>query len=167
MHRNAKRTIFFPFIFSLGLMLCVIPVRAETGSKPGQTAPGFTLKKLNGDKVSLAELRNKGHVMLIFWEPNCVYCFSHIKEFNELHDKYFNKGLTLAGINFLGEYDEDVAEYVKDHGVKYMMLSDRLNNIDVAEAYKVIGSPTIVLIAPDGKVLFYGYKIPDVTKWLK
>lgn len=152
---------------SLFLLMTSFSVRATTGHKPGQIAPEFTLKKLTGGKISLAEMKKNGHVMLIFWEPNCVYCFSHIKEFNALHEKYYNKGLTIAAINFLGEYDQDVAEYVKDNNVKYMMLSDRLNNIDVAEAYHVIGSPTIIMIAPDGKVVFYGYQIPDVTKWLK
>jgi len=151
---------------SFALFLGISGASAETGHKPGQTAPDFTLKKLTGGKTSLAEMRKNGHVMLIFWEPNCVYCFSHIKDFNALHEKYQNKGLTLAAINFLGEYDEDVDEYVKNNNVKYMMLSDRLNNIDVAEAYHVIGSPTIVVIAPDGKVVFYGYTLPDVTKWV-
>jgi len=151
---------------SFVLFLGISQANAETGHKPGQTAPDFTLKKLGGGKISLAEMRKNGHVMLIFWEPNCVYCFSHIKDFNALHEKYQNKGLTLAAINFLGEYDEDVAEYVKNNNVKYMMLSDRLNNIDVAEAYHVIGSPTIVVIAPDGKVVSYGYTLPDVTRWI-
>ena len=160
-------TIFKPFVlFALLCPMLVSPTMAEPAPKPGQTAPGFTLKKLNGGTTSLAELRKNGHVMLIFWEPNCVYCYAHLKEFNALHDKYYGKGLTLAGINFLGEYDEDVAEYVNNNGVKYLMLSDRLNNIDVAEAYKVLGSPTIVVIAPDGKIVYYGYKIPDVTQWL-
>lgn len=145
------------------LLLMISSVYAEIGPKLGQTAPGFNLKKLAGGKISLDEMKQKGHVMLVFWEPNCVYCFSHIKEFNALHKKYLNKGLTIAGINFLGEYDEDVAEYVNDNGVKYLMLSDRLNNIDVAEAYKVIGSPTIVVIAPNGKVISYGYTLPDLT----
>jgi len=158
---------FYRLASLLALLLMFSSVYAETGHKVGQTAPGFSLKKLDGGKISLDELKRKGHVMLVFWEPNCVYCFSHIKDFNALHEKYLDKGLTIAGINFLGEYDEDVAEYVKDNGVKYLMLSDRLNNIDVAEAYKVIGSPTIVVIAPNGKIVFYGYSLPDIEKWLK
>jgi cytochrome c biogenesis protein CcmG/thiol:disulfide interchange protein DsbE len=161
---NVSRLIlptFLACLFSISLAF------AATGPKPGQIAPDFTLKKLTGGKTSLAELRKNGHVMLIFWEPNCVYCYSHIQDFNALHEKYLNKGLTVAAINFLGEYDEEIAEYVKDNNVKYLMLSDRLNNIDVAEAYRVVGSPTIVVIAPDGKVVFYGYKIPDVIQWVK
>jgi len=137
-----------------------------TTPKPGSLAPEFTLTALNKTPVSLSGLRAKGHVMLIFWETQCVYCYAHIKDFNALQKKYQGK-LTIAGINFLGEYPEEIQEYASDNKVEYLLLADRLNNIDVAEAYQVIGSPTIVLIAPDGKILSYGYQIPDVNQWIK
>ena len=59
-----------------------------------------------------------------------------------------------------------ISEKGTDNDVQYLVLADRLNNIDVAEAYKVIGSPTIVMVAPDGKILSYGHKIPDMAKWI-
>lgn len=134
--------------------------------KPGDVAPAFKLKNLKGQMISLSGLRAKGYVMLVFWEPDCVYCFSHIQELNTLQKKYKDKGFTIAAINFLGADEEDVRAYARDNNVQYMMLAERLNNIDVAEAYKVIGSPTIVLISPTGKILSYGYQIPDVSAWL-
>lgn len=134
--------------------------------KPGTKAPEFRLKNLDGKQISLADLLSKGHVMLVFWELECVYCYSHIKEFNALQAEYRKKGFTIAGINFLGEYEEDVQAYARDNNVQYLLLADRLNNIDVAEAYKVIGSPTIVLISPKGTVLSYGYTIPDIGSYL-
>ena len=135
------------------LIIC-LPVMAAP-LKPGDKAPGFSLKNLQGKTVTLKSLTDKGHVMLVFWELECVYCYAHIKDFNSLQEKYRNKGFTIAGINFLGEYADDVGTYAKDNNVKYMLLADRLNNIDVAESYKVIGSPTIVLISPEGTVLSY------------
>ena len=134
--------------------------------KVGEQAPNFNLKNLAGQMISLSSLLSKGHVMLVFWEPECVYCFSHIKDFNALQAKYTDKGFTIAAINFLGEYEDDVRSYAMDNNIQYMMLAERLNNIDVAEAYKVIGSPTIVVISPQGKILFYGYKLPDISQWL-
>ena len=151
-------------------MLMLVSVIAQTHAalpKPGDVAPEFKLKNLQGKMISLSGLLAKGHVMLVFWEPECVYCFSHIKDFNALQEKYRTKGLTIAAINFLGEYEDDIREYAKSNGVKYMMLAERLNGIDVAEAYKVIGSPTIVVIAPDKKILFYGFKLPDLGQWIK
>ncbi len=139
----------------------------QAGLKPGHTAPPFTLKSLDGPNISLAELTAKGHVMLIFWETECVYCFMHIKEFNALHEQYKDKGLTITAINFLGEHEAAVREYVSNHQLKYLMLSERVKNIDVANKYKVIGSPTIVVVSPQRKILFYGHKIPDIGNWIK
>jgi len=142
-------------------------VQAETGYRVGDTAPRFELKTLTGNKVSLETLNKKGYVLLLFWATECVYCYSHISDFNALHDKYHNKGLTVAAINVAGEYDIEVSDYVKDNQLKYLVLSDRLNNIDVANAYHVVGTPTMALISPQGKVVYYGYDIPDVRQWVK
>lgn len=159
-------------IKSLLAGLCFILLNAFTyvsaaGLKAGDQAPAFSLKSLAGEQITLKGLLANGHVMLVFWETQCVYCYGHIKDLNALQKQYESKGLTLAAINFLGEYETEVQEYVTDNDVQYLVLADRLNNIDVAEAYKVIGSPTIVLIAPDGEILSYGHKIPNVAKWIQ
>lgn len=149
------------------MMFVSAPLLAKTGYHVGDTAPDFSLKTLAGDKVSLSSLRSKGHVLLVFWAVECVYCYAHIDDFNALHEKYHGKGLTVAAINVAGEYDVEIAEYVKDNQLKYLVLSDRLNNLDAAEAYHVVGTPTLVLVSPEGKVVFYGYNVPDVSKWIK
>ncbi len=134
--------------------------------KAGDIAPDFTLAALDKKPIALKDLLAKGHVMLIFWEPQCVYCYSHLKDFNALQKKYQGK-LTLAGINFLGEHPQDIQKYATNNNVEYLLLADRLNNIDVAEAYRIVGSPTIILIHPNGKILSVGYEIPDVSRWIK
>ena len=113
---------------------------AGNGPRPGNTAPEFSLKALDGAQVSLSQLRQHGHVLLVFWAAECVYCYSHIKDFNALHARYQGKGLTVAAINIAGEYDVQVAEYVQDNQLKYRVLSDRLKNIDTAETYGVVGT---------------------------
>jgi peroxiredoxin len=148
------------------LCLTLFPVQATVGYKVGNTAPEFTLKALNGTAHSLSELRKKGHVLLVFWAVECVYCYAHIKEFNRAHDDFKDK-LTIAAINIGGEYPIEVEEYVKDNKLKYLILAERLNNLDVAESYRVLGTPTLVLVSPQGKVLFYGHGVPDLSQWLK
>ncbi|MDZ7661708.1 TlpA disulfide reductase family protein [Thiohalophilus sp.] len=140
---------------------------AETGHRVGQTAPGFELTSLEGDKVSLDSLTQQGHVLLVFWATECVYCYAHISDFNALHDQYHDRGLTVAAINIAGEYAQEVREYAQSNGLKYLVLADRLDNLDVAEDYHVVGTPTLVLVSPDNRVLFYGHNLPDISKWLK
>ena len=153
--------------YGIILILCltVFQVQATVGYKVGNTAPEFKLKSLDGNLHSLTELRKKGHVLLVFWAVDCVYCYAHINKFNQAHDEFQDK-LTIAAINIGGEYPVEVAEYVKDNKLKYLVLSERLNNLDVGESYHVLGTPTLVLISPQGKVLFYGHSVPDLTQWL-
>jgi len=155
--------------FLAGLFFCITStlVLASNLPRPGDAAPDFTLKTLAGKPFTLSEALKHGHAMLIFYETQCVYCYSHIGDLNALHDRYHGKGLSIFAINFIGEPESTVKEYATDNGLKYQVALDYLNAIDVAEAYKVLGSPTIVLIAPDGKIVFYGYTLPDVTKWVK
>lgn len=155
------------FITCLILLISITPTSNAAGLKAGMSAPGFELKSLQGEQVSLKSLQDKGLVMLVFWAPECVYCYMHIQDFNELHNKYNNKGLTVAAINFHGEYEEEVKDYVETNNIVYLMLTDQLKNIDVAESYKVFATPTIVLISKKGKILYYGHKVPDVGKLLK
>ncbi len=145
--------------------LCFSQLSIGATLQAGELAPEFSLKDTNGKSFTLNQKLKQGHVMLIFWELECVYCYSHIKDFNQINKKYQGK-LSLAGINFLGEYADDVAKYANDNNVQYTLLAERLNNIDVAEAYKIIGSPTIVLIAPDRKILYFGYKIPELDEFI-
>lgn len=148
------------------LCLTFFQAQATVGYKVGNTAPEFKLKTLTGTEHSLSSLRKKGHVLLVFWAVECVYCYAHIKEFNRAHEQFKDK-LTIAAINVGGEYPVEVAEYVKDNKLKYLILSERLNNLDVGESYRVLGTPTLVLVSPQGKVLFYGHRVPDLTQWLK
>lgn len=154
-------------IFRIILMIfTVFCTNAHAVLNVDDQAPSFTLKSLDGDQVSLKSLRSSGLVMLVFWTTECVYCYMHIKDFNELQEKYRDKGLTIAAINFAGEHEQEVRDYVSENKLKYLMLTDRLKNIDVAQHYEVIGTPTIVLVSRDGKILFYGYNIPDLKKWI-
>ncbi|MCK4864903.1 MAG: TlpA family protein disulfide reductase [Gammaproteobacteria bacterium] len=148
------------------LCLTFFQVQATVGYKVGNTAPEFNLKAIDKTTYSLSALRKKGHVLLVFWAVECVYCYAHIKEFNQAHEQFKNK-LTIAAINIGGEYPNEVIEYVNDNKLKYLILNERLNNLDVGESYHVLGTPTLVLISPQGKILFYGYGVSDLTRWIQ
>lgn len=161
LHRLQLMIVLLASLFSL-------PSMADTPPRMGQVAPDFTLKTLSGNSVQLSRLIRKGPVMLVFYETQCVYCFSHIGEFNALHDRYHAKGLSILAINYVGEYIADIRAYARDNKLRYTVITDKIPSIDVAEAYHVVGSPTIVVINTSGKIVYYGYKLPaDVSKWLK
>ena len=165
--QNIKALLLVAILNLSGMTACSAENKPIIGYKVGQVAPEFNLKSLSGKPYTLAELRKKGHVMLVFWAVECVYCYAHVKDFNALHAKYNNKGLTIAAINIGAEYNDDVAEYVKDNNIKYLILANRLDNLDAAEAYHSVVTPTMVVVAPDGKVVYYGHSVPNLSKFIK
>ena len=74
----------------------------ETGAAPymGSKAPNFTLKNLQGEDVSLSQLRGK-KVILNFWASWCTPCKIELPHFQALWDKYGAGGdfviLSVAG----------------------------------------------------------------------
>lgn len=167
--KKPNRTLMMKKYFLMSLLFFTIAMSARAGGlpRPGDVAPDFTLQTLAGGPFTLSESLKRGHVMLIFYETQCVYCYSHINDFKALHQKYNGRGLSMLAVNYIGESHSTVREYARDNELNYGIALDYLNAIDVAEAYKVVGSPTIVLIAPDGKIASYGYTLPDVAKWVK
>jgi len=164
---SSKPLLLVAILMLLQVVAFKTVASTNTGYKPGQTAPDFKLKSLDGKSHTLTELRKNGHVMLVFWAVECVYCYAHVKDLNALQKKYNGKGLTIVAINIGAEYNDDVAEYVKDNNIKYLVLANRLDNLDVGEAYHSVVTPTIVLVAPGGTVEFYGHTLPKLSDFIK
>lgn len=154
--------LLIPLVVALG-----VPNSATARLQVGQPAPEFALTTLDGPRVALSELRAKGHVLLVFWTVDCVYCLAEVSKLNRLHEHYLDKGLSVAAINIAAETEIEIKDYVHDNGVEYLTFLDRGNNLDVVDSYGVFGTPTLVLIAPSGTIEYYGHKIPDISRWIK
>ena len=130
-----------------------------------QQAPDFSLRALDGGLVSLDDLLQDGHVLLLFWSMDCVYCVAHMPDYQRLYENYKEKGLSFVAINIGGENYEDIAEFAKQNMLNFVFLSNRHHNFKVAEQYAVIGTPTLILVSPDGEMLYRGHAVPDMRQW--
>jgi peroxiredoxin len=88
----------------------------------GKAAPSFTLVDLSGKKVSLADY--KGHpVVLNFWATYCGPCKLEMPWFQDLQNKYKDKGLVVLGLDQDdGMAVKEVAAASKRVGVTYPIL---------------------------------------------
>ena len=94
----------------------------EGASLKGKTAPAFTLVDLSGKKVSLAQF--KGHPVVVnFWATWCGPCKLEMPWFEEMNQKYKDKGLVVLGLSQdIGSAPDDIAKAVKKTGVTYTIL---------------------------------------------
>jgi thiol-disulfide isomerase/thioredoxin len=111
-------------------------------------APDFTLSRLDGPNLRLAEQRGQV-VALNFWASWCGPCRVEMPHLNRLHDKYRDAGFTFLGINVDDDPQKAAAEAAK-LGIRFPVLLDSVKA--VSKLYGLNAMPTTVLIDRDGRV---------------
>jgi peroxiredoxin len=115
----------------------------------GQSAPGFSLRALDGNEYSLGSLLERGPVVLAFFKISCPVCQFTFPFLQRLFERYGN-----ASVSFLGISQDDARstrEFNQEYGVKFPTLVDD-HRYPVSNAYGLTNVPTIFLVAPDGGV---------------
>lgn len=114
----------------------------------GAMAPDFTLQNLDGEMVTLSELR--GEVVLInFWATWCGPCR---QEMPAIEARYNRGGFQVLAVDF-GETAEQVQGFLDEIGVLLPVLLD--SDGAVQELYRVRGYPSTFIIDENGIVRFF------------
>jgi len=116
----------------------------------GEVAPGFSLKDVNGNAVTLNSLKGKV-VFLTFWATWCPSCKEELPDLNNLQQKYADKGFTVLSI-CIESSETVVATYLKKHPVTFSVLVDKEGA--AAEAFRFSGLPASFLIGKDGLIRY-------------
>jgi peroxiredoxin len=120
----------------------------------GQKAPDFDLAQFQAPgrfKLSQAAAAGKKITVLFFWHPNCKHCKLLMPSIVAGVHSAPEQVRLVSVVDLAGE-DEAVncADAVKAHGVPQPILVD--DGKRVYEAYKVVSTPTLVFVRPDGVV---------------
>jgi len=124
--------------------------RAAPQTEIGETAPGFSLRDLDGHVVTLSSLHGKP-VLLDFWATWCGYCREALPSIELLH-RGLKEKLAVFGVD--NEPAELAREYLQKYGYTLPSLVDRAD--EAVAGFHVNSWPTTVLIDRDGKIVFYG-----------
>lgn len=139
------------------LALAALPALAA--GTVGETAPGFSLKGVDGKTYSLADY--KGKVVVLEWvNPNCPFSNRHAKErtMSELAKQHGE--VVWLGINSTSPRSTDFmrpgeqAAYDRQNGITYPVLYDESGQ--VGHAYEARTTPHMFIIGADGKIAYNG-----------
>jgi peroxiredoxin/uncharacterized membrane protein YphA (DoxX/SURF4 family) len=121
---------------------------APPGGLPvGSVAPAFELLDLEGGPVSLSSLRSAGKpVTLVSSDPDCGPCTALLPEIGEWQRRYGDQ-LTIVVLSRKGI--EDNRPFAAEYGLSHVLLQ---HDGEVAEAYRMVGTPRAVVVLPDGTV---------------
>ena len=120
----------------------------------GETAPGFSLEDLAGEKVELEDFRGKV-VLLDFWSTRCPPCRKAMPHLQELHEKYKNEGLVVVGVS-LDVNKRVVERFLQALRCDFLILMDPQGR-ETGRLYRIRFIPTTLIIDKKGVIRFRGH----------
>jgi peroxiredoxin len=150
-HRYIRSTAAF-------LLACVLIVPACTRKEtkpalPGNPAPSFSLKDIEGNTIRLED--HAGKVIVIdFWATWCGPCKDATRELEDIHRKFGNRSVVVIGISVDtgGGAAAQVKEFAARQKITYLLL------LDDGNAKKAYG----VTVVPATYILDRGHIIRDL-----
>jgi len=132
----------------------------------GATAPGFSLKSIDGKEYSLGKLLGRGPVVVAFFKISCPVCQFTFPFIERLFRRY-----GADDVAFLGISQDDAAksrEFAQKFGVTFPILLDE-KGYPVSNGYRLTTVPTFLLIDSDAnvKVSCTGFGKPELEEIAK
>jgi thiol-disulfide isomerase/thioredoxin len=119
----------------------------------GNISPTFDYEDVNGNKVTLDELKGN-YVYIDIWATWCGPCIAEAPHFNTIAQKYKNKNIHFVGISV--DRAEDKALWqkaVKDKKLEGIQLLVDRKNMTFVDTFVIKGIPSFILISPEGKII--------------
>ena len=154
--------------------------KSQSVNKNSMVAPDFSLADLDGNTVTLQQLKGKV-VLLNFWGTWCGPCRKEIPDFINLSKKYKQDGLEIIGVTLTSGPPENIKAFADKWGINYQLLTDIKGNetqtvtalYGQATGKRITGIPTTFIIdragviqkryvGPRSEAIFYN----DLKKYL-
>jgi len=122
--------------------------------KPGTISPKFNYPDVNGNLVSLDDLKGK-YVYVDVWATWCAPCKREIPYLKELNMQYKGKDLEIVSLSIdkLDDKEKWLA-MVKDENLQgIQLLANQEWNSDFVRDYNIQGIPRFILIDKEGKIV--------------
>ncbi len=143
---NKMLTAILVMILTSGLLITGCSAGSEPTATVGKAAPDFELQNLEGQSISLSDLKGKP-VLINFWATWCGPCVFEMPYLQEIHDEWSGKGLMVLAIN-RGESSSKVEQFLQSNNLSLPVLLD--TKLDVFRRYNIRSIPTTFFIDKDG-----------------
>lgn len=116
----------------------------------GFPAPDFQLQTLDGETVTLSDLRGRA-VVINLWASWCPPCRSEMPAIESVYQQYQDRELAVLAVNATNQDDLRAAEeFVVQNGLSFPILLD--TDGTVSRRYELRSLPTTFFIDPGGTI---------------
>ena len=115
-------------------------------------APDWTLSQPDGASVTFSDVAHETPTILVFWATWCPYCKVFLPHLQSILYEYGMDTVRVFAINYRD--DGDAVAYMEEYGYTFTVL---LDGNDVAKSYGVWGTPGMVLVDTDQRIVFNLY----------
>ena len=140
------------------------------GEKVPEIAPDFSLKSLDGETVTLSELR--GNVVVIdFWATWCRPCLKSFPNLHAVVDRHQDRGVVLLLVS-LDKTAKRARDYLVENGypTENVLWGSLDAARDVKHLFGVVGIPRTFIIDREGFIQYSGHpgklSDADLLEWL-
>jgi len=126
-------------------------IDTEVNLEPGNLAPGFALKSLDGKVVNLSDYKGR-YVLLDFWASWCPPCRAEHPLLSKLQQQY-QKNIEVVSIS-MDAVNASWKQAVIMDNLSWTQLNDpKATNGEVADSYGIKSLPFNCIIDPNGRIL--------------
>ncbi|MBN2043622.1 MAG: TlpA family protein disulfide reductase [Anaerolineales bacterium] len=119
--------------------------------KAGFLAPDFTLATLEGESISLSDLRGKA-VIVNVWASWCGPCRAEMPALEAVYREYAGEDLVLLAVNAANQDNlNQAAAFVEELRLTFPVLLDEAGQVQ--RLYQVSALPSTFFIRPDGTIM--------------
>ncbi len=94
------------------------------------------------------------YTVLVFWDPTCSHCKKELPLLSAYYDSVRTAGLNLEIFAIGIESDIDLwKNYIKDHNLKWINVSDLYNNTHFRNYYDIYSTPVIYLLDNQKRII--------------
>jgi cytochrome c biogenesis protein CcmG/thiol:disulfide interchange protein DsbE len=143
-------------VSTMAVVLVALCGLARAEDRP---APDFTLRDLEGNKVTLSETWGKGPVLISLWALWCRPCQEEMPHISDLQQEFRERGLQVLAVS----QDEPrslnkVKTFIQGKEYKFRVLLDP--NKDLTRAFKTKLIPYTVVVDTAGRIVYerVGYR---------
>lgn len=133
--------------------------RLQKIPQEGMSAPTFSVRTLDGKKMSLSELHGKV-VVLHFWFIGCPVCRAMKPKLDEFKSR-FSRESDVVFLSMTGDSEADVERYLKKEPSAYIQAADAMNSMS---KFVFNGYPKNIVIDKQGKIVYWR---STISAWKK